>query len=195
MDKKAYLRARGEFDLAAAKLESMKQAPDLVRYAQSWSDFLSHVQRAFTKMKIATINGPSKGWYDKIENERHTDDLLSYIRHARNADEHGVDPVTIQKPGGIGIKPKVGNSLIVDHLEIGGGKIVMGPEMAKNAEIVFIPASVHLSAVLDRGIYYQPPKTHLGTPVESDIPVAVAETALSYLERVLSEAKEKFRST
>jgi hypothetical protein len=84
MDKKAYLRARGEFDLAAAKLESMKQAPDLGHYAQSWFDFLSHVQRAFTKMKIATINGPSKGWYDKIENERRTDDLLRYIRHARN---------------------------------------------------------------------------------------------------------------
>ena len=194
MDKKASLRAREEFDLAAEKLKSMKQASNLEHYAQSWSDFLSHVQRAFTKMKIATKNEPSKGWYDKIENERHTDDLLSYIRHARNADEHGVDPVTIQKPGGIGIKPKVGNSLIVDHLEIGGGKIVMGPEMA-NAEIVFIPASVHLSAVLDRGIYYQPPKTHLGTPLESDTPVAVAKTALSYLERVLSEAKEKFLAT
>jgi hypothetical protein len=134
MNEKAYCRAREEFNLARAKLDAMKQAPSLGYYAQSWSDFLAHVQRAFTKMKIATKHGASKGWYDKIENERRSDDLLSYIRHARNADEHGIDPVTIRKPGGIGIKPKVGNSLIVDRFEIGAGKITMGPEMAKNGE-------------------------------------------------------------
>jgi hypothetical protein len=192
MDKKTYLRARQEFDLAGAKLKGMKDSSNLAAFAQSWSDFLSHVQRAFTRMKIATAKGPSKGWYDTIESQRHTDELLSYIRHARNADEHGVDPVTVQKPGGIGIKPKVGNSLIVDNLEIGGGKIVMGPEMAKNAKIEFIPASIHLSAVRDRGIEYLPPKSHLGVALQETTPIIVAEAAHKFVEGVLSHAEDKF---
>ena len=190
MDKKAYARARQEADLAAAKLNAMQNAVDLASYAQLWSEFLGHIQRTFTKMKIATTKGASKGWYDKIESQRRDDELLSYIRHARNADEHGVEPVTVQRPGGIGIGPKIGNSLYVDHLEIRNGEMIIGPELAKNAKIEFIPASVHLSSVRDRGLDYQPPRNHLGTTLQETTPIVVAQAALKYLQTMLSEAEQ-----
>ena len=192
MDEKAFARAREEAKLAASKLEAMKTAKKLAALAQLWSEFLTHIQRAFTKMKIATANGPSKRWYDTIENIRRTDDLLSYIRHARNADEHGVESVTHAKPGGIGISPKVGNTLHVDYLEMNKGQMTLGPELAKNAIIEFIPVSIHLSAVRDRASTYQPPKPHLGNPIQNATLIGAAEAAITYLEAALSEAKAKF---
>jgi len=35
-------------------------------------------------------------------------DLLKYVLHARNADEHGLAPVTTNKEGSIGLRPKKG---------------------------------------------------------------------------------------
>jgi hypothetical protein len=36
-------------------------------------------------------NGRSRAWYGRIKNVRKNDELLSYLHHARNSEEHGLD--------------------------------------------------------------------------------------------------------
>jgi hypothetical protein len=118
--------------------------------------------------------------------------LLNYVLHARNADEHGIAKITDEKQGGIGISPKQGNSLEIDHLEIGPGRIVMGPGVAANARITFIPAEVLLDPVRDRGIVYDMPKKHLGEDLGSATLLEVAECAEGFLRGKLDEADSRF---
>jgi hypothetical protein len=69
--------------------------------ADLWSEFLTHVQRSYTKLRIACRAGSSKGWCDQVFAARNADDLLKYVLHARNADEHGVAAITHQKEGAV----------------------------------------------------------------------------------------------
>ena len=150
-------------------------------------------RRSFTKMKIAAKDGPSKGWYDNIENQRKADELLSYVRHARNADEHGIDRIVKKKSACVGISPKTGNSLFVDYMEIGQGSLTLGPQAAANAKIEFTPASVQLASVYDRGIVYQPPATHLGENLKkSTDPIEIGTHALAFLRGTIDDAGAMF---
>ena len=89
MDEKALAAAKDKLRLAKAKLDAMQAATHLNELADCWSDFLTEVQRVYTRLIKATEHGSSKGWSDQVKHARKTDELLSYVHHARNADEHG----------------------------------------------------------------------------------------------------------
>jgi hypothetical protein len=188
---KALDRALDEARLASDKLENMRVTSNIRALAQLWSEFLTHLQRSFTKLKIATTNTSAKGWYDTVENIRKTDELLSYVRHARNADEHGVERITDQKPAHVTINPKQGKDLIVDHLQVGPHGVRMGPKLAEQAKVEFHPESITLVSVRDRGSIYQPPKSHLGKELHQCTPVSVADLALTFVKHILDEAQAR----
>jgi hypothetical protein len=192
MDKQAFGRAREEAGKAAQKIAEIREAKTLHEIADLWSGFLTHIQRSYTKLRIACRSGPSKGWCDNVFQTRNADALLNYVLHARNADEHGVAEVTEVKPGSIAINPKQGNSLEVDHLEIRRGGIAMGPKLAANAKVTLTPGEVLLAPVRDRGIVYDVPKMHLGEKLESAALLEVAERAERFLRVKLDEAASKF---
>jgi hypothetical protein len=151
VDQRAFERTIEQLLVAARKLDAMKTAQDIRELSSHWSELLVAVQRTFTKLRKATERGAAKGWFDAIQSLRHTDELLSYVRHARNADEHGIDLITHIEPGGIGIGPKHGNTMIIGHMVIDGGKIMVDAETAQNMKVSFFPGMVRLVAVKDRG--------------------------------------------
>jgi len=174
------------------KSQKLEKAKTLEEIADLWSGFLTHIQRSYTKLRVACRSGPSKGWCDNVFQTRNADELLNYVLHARNADEHGVAKITDEKQGGIGIGPKQGDSLVIDHLSIGPEGIVMGPGVATNARITFIPAEVLLVPVRDRGTIYNVPKKHLGGDLGSATLLDVAQRAEGFLRGKLDEAASKF---
>src|SRR5258707_10253620 len=192
MDREVFGRAREEAAKASEKIVEIRTVATLSEIADLWSGFLIHVQRSYTRLRIACRSGPSKGWCDQVWQTRNNDDLLKYVLHARNADEHGLAPVTTNKEGSIGLRPKKGNSLEIDHLQIGGGRIVMGPKLAANTEIIVVPSEVLLAPVWDRSVRYDLPTKHLGKDIGSINMLSVAEHAEAYLRGVLDEADEKF---
>jgi hypothetical protein len=192
MYREAFVRAREEARKASDKIVAIRNARTLSEVADLWSSFLTHVQRSYTRLRIACRSGPSKGWCDEVWNTRNNDDLLKYVLHARNADEHGLAPITESKRGSIGLRPKKGNTLEVDHLTIGAGQMVMGPKLAANADIVIIPAEVLLVPVRDRSVQYDLPTKHLGKDVGPIKMIGVAEFAEAYLRGILDEADTKF---
>jgi hypothetical protein len=170
----------------------MRLASNARELMDDWSEFLVHIQRLFARLAKATESGSSKGWFDRIQNQRREDPLLSYVAHARNVDEHGVEPITRRDPGGIGINPKTGNVLHIGHISISRGTIVVDPETARNIRITFVPERVALVAVRDRGREYPVPNEHLGRPLSGVSLINVAELALAFWGRTLAEAAQKF---
>lgn len=148
--------------------------------------------RVFLRLKKATEHGAGKGWFDHIVNEQRNDELLGYLLHARDAAEHGIDQITEKRAGSVGIRSK-GNCLHVKELRLQssphGLQVTGDPETLKQLVVEFIPGTVHLIAVVDRGVVYQPPKNHLGKAIENPNPIAAAELAIVYLEMKLAEAE------
>jgi hypothetical protein len=192
MDRQAFGRAREEVEKAAQKIAEIRRAKTLQEIAELWSGFLTDIQRSYTKLRIACRSGPSKGWCDSVFSIRNADELLSYVLHARNADEHGVAKITDVKHGSMSINPKQGNSLEIDHLEIGPERIVMGPKMAANAQVTFTPGEILLVSVRDRGVVYNVPSKHLGEDLDSATLLEVAERAERFLRGKLDEAASSF---
>jgi hypothetical protein len=186
MDRQAFVRSRAEADKASQKIAAIRNARTLPEIADHWSGFLTDIQRAYTKLRIACREGPSKGWCDNVFSLRNTDDLLRYVHQARHADEHGVAKITEEKQGTIGVGPKEGDSLEVDHAQIGRGQIVTGPKMAANARIIVTPGEVCLVPVRNRGA------THLGEELSSATLLEVAERADRFLRGKLDDANSKF---
>jgi hypothetical protein len=109
--------------------------------------------------------------------------------HARNADEHGIDPIAREEPGGVGLNPREGNILHIDSLQVSRNKVTMGPILAKNVRITFIPSKVTLTEVRDRGKIYPVPAEHLDAPISDPSPLYLAEQALAFWHGKIEEAE------
>jgi hypothetical protein len=191
MDKTAFEGAKDKLRLLLDKLKAMEEASDIQKLSDGWLDFLNETQRVFLKMKKATEKCSAKGWYDQIQNQRTSDDMLSYVLHARNADEHGISKVTEVERGGIGIN--VGGDGYVEHMEIRNteSRVDIKYRGKNPLHFNFIPGSVKLLPVFDRGIKYDVPKKHMGKPIEAK-PLAVAKLTAEFLKNLMEEAEKKF---
>src|SRR5438045_1159874 len=88
-------KAHEHLELARAAAENLHAENGFKPYQQAWSLFLSQVSRFYSKMEQGSKGcGKSEGWFGRKKHERRSDPLLSYIHHARDADEHGLECVT-----------------------------------------------------------------------------------------------------
>jgi hypothetical protein len=189
MDKQALSAAKECLRRATSEVERLRQGGTFDTLKEAWSDFLSDTQRCFTKLRAAAHAGPSKGWYDGIENVRRTDEMLSYVRHARNADEHGIEEITNTSFGSasFGVRGFARNIVMTSKAD---GTTEVSYESNDPVSIKIKPASIGLVAVRNRGATYVVPRTHLGNALVCISPLQVAELTLSFLQKAVGEAEQ-----
>jgi hypothetical protein len=148
-----------------------------------WSEFLTEQHRFFNRLGNAMETRSEQGRWERIIAARKADPLLSYLLHARNADEHGRNSITAARQGSIGLAAP-GEALLIDELVIESGRVTVakmrniGPQ--KGPGIHFEPAKVVATSVEDRGRTYHPP---------SDQPVAnLARQAVTMLGQIYDTA-------
>ena len=180
MDKTAVAKAALNVERAIAAIEVLKATEDRRAFQNAWSDFLSASHRVFAKLEQgAKVSAPSKVWFGKKIHQRRTDPLLSYIHHARNLDEHGLEHSAHAEN-------KLGKPEIVRVADVGPHQstlrsIIMQPVLADTAATKLFP-------VTDRDVTYNPPVEHLGKPIADLSAVGIAELAISYLRAMTAEA-------
>lgn len=192
MDQTAVAACSVSLAKAASSIETMRNAKKFAEFEVAWSDFLLAASKIFSKLEQgAKISGPSKAWYGRQKHTRRTDPLLSYVHHARNADEHGILPITDLKPGGIGIR-SAGTTQIkkmVIKTDKDGGSLEA--ETSGDPLLITItPSIVRLIPVFDHGDEYKPPTEHLGAIISDPAPVVIAELALAFLRAMTDEASK-----
>lgn len=169
--------AAEEFELANRAYRRMVEIGigDFSAYEKAWRDFLHRIERVWVKTQAA-VHGMLN--WKKIESEilhlRNTDPLLVYLRQARNVDEH----------------------TIAELAKDWDAKLT-AVQKGSNIELSWQPWDRPLLPVRNRGVTYDPPKTHLGKSIEhlkgkgKAEPRVVAELALSFyidfLNRVSTE--------
>jgi hypothetical protein len=101
MDPAAIAKVENRLERANVALEAIRNARTFKEFEPAWTDFLLAFNSIFGILEKGAKTWPkSEHWFGQIKGERRTDPMLSYLRHARNADEHGVHSVVERRLSG-----------------------------------------------------------------------------------------------
>ena len=185
MNQKAINQATDRLKKATAAGDRLISARSYQDFESAWSDFLLAASGVYSKLEQGSKgHGPSEAWFGRRKHERKGDPLLSYLHHARNADEHGIEPISKFDEGSWAIgggghyQLDAKTDLKVTHIS--------GPPPTLTIQ----PSRVTLVRIKDTrfGDYFDPPTEHLKIPLDDQSPVAVARLALKYLDSMISDA-------
>lgn len=174
-----------EFEAADVAYRRMCARPmgDFDEYEASWRELLGRIERVWSKTEAAVSHLP--GW-QKVKSEiaqlRRTDPLLQYIQQARHVDEHSISALATEWDADL--------------------KGVVNPD--GKLQLTWQPWDRPLLPVVNRGVTYLPPTTHLGSSISELFgqgkaqPRVIGELALRFyvnmLNRVSTEVVRPSRS-
>jgi hypothetical protein len=184
-------KARKRLAEAFSSLEQLDRATTWDEFDSAWTRFLTAINATYNILGASSRGDlKSEGWFGKIQGQRRGDDLLSYLLHARNSNDHGVEQVLERDPA----RTEVGRGarhVYIDELVIEQGKIktLRGSQDGGPIRVEHIPEKISLRPVVDRGVTYNPPKSFLGKTIPDHSPQAVGKVALEFMARVFAEAE------
>jgi hypothetical protein len=194
MHNDALQKAKDRFLSARSSLKNLDSSKDYASARRFWYEFLIASNGVFSVLEQgAKDNSKSNNWYAKLRRQRKDDQLLRYLHHARNADEHNVPSVTEHGPGEI-VFLDGGNSIATIE-EIAG---IVGTFRTKSKgaidlknvnQIRIYPEHAKLIGVVDRGVRYEPPAEHLGHKIEDCRPAVVASLMIQFIEAMINDAE------
>jgi hypothetical protein len=186
-------------DKARAALHVLESAPTLASAEGAWSDLLLAGNAIFTKLEQGSkANGKASAWFGGIKKIRKDDPLLSYMHHARNSEEHGLEDVTKRMKAGQATitfrepydpKKLEGLQLRIDATSKPGHVLVSSSNEDVISTKVYDKPALALVQVKDRGVYYDPPYEHQGKALADQSPVTIAGLFVDYLSGLIDDAK------
>jgi hypothetical protein len=187
----ASAKPREEFQKAREAFERMRNAKSFAEFEESWKEYLRRIDRIWNKAEAHFHRSPKwVGWAGKFVALRTKDELLSYLMQARNADEHSISDIAERQAGSTMINAAdPGRPLYIRKLEMSGGKMFLD---ADNAVVIVVPERVKLLPVTNRQKTYSPPTKHLGSDLDANNVLDVAERGLRFYEDFLEKAEAFF---
>ena len=154
--------SRIELAKAATALQAMEASEELQAFERHWEESLHRLERVWIKCK-AQYNSSSRwqGWSGLIVRLRRNYPLLSYLKNARDADQHTLSAITARSPSELTLTAggPQGRALIKRITINGNGQMAMQGDGVLN--VVFRPEHTRLLPVVNRGRTYPVPKSHL----------------------------------
>lgn len=187
---------------AEEAFKRLKVASNLAKTRLAWIDFITHCSVIYNKLEQgAKCNERSQVWFQRVRETRNEDELLRYVRFARNTYTHGLhkivqdnarrevylaDPSKVHNPPSLiftGPAEKAGAEffLKIAHQETGEEL----PVYVQSPKPYLAITSVKDRKGRPVGI----PTEHMGEPIEVDEPLGIATLALVYFTDLLKEAR------
>jgi hypothetical protein len=193
MNEMAVEKARARLGRADQALRRIEASTTFKEFESAWSDFLLAWNSIYSVLEQGAKAKPqSRQWFGAKKRERRDDPLLQYLHQARNADEHGIEPVAVHDPGGIGIgvggQPVEVSNLRFD--EEGRASAVVKSLDGKPPKILIQGPHARPVEVVDSryGNRYPVPREHLGKPLKRLSPLSMAQAGYAHSERLVEEA-------
>lgn len=193
----AIQKAEDHLEIAREAFEQLQIEKGFKAYERAWAEIIAQLGRVYTKLEQGAKGcKASEPWFGLLKHARGTDPLMSYLHHARNSEEHGLDHITQRGADSMTLgfpattEVKVGFEMMIDdkgrmHVR---NPTVDSPNGGVNRVEVVNPR-VELVPVRDRGVSYAPPEMHGSKPIVDRSPRGCAGLAISYLEDMLSQAR------
>lgn len=192
-----------ELDKAGEYLLKLPQMPDLDAYIDCWGDFLQHLDRAWNHMLQANIilkKGVKEvSEAEKLRNHRspNADPLLSYLKIARNHNEHGRYGLIELKEPNITFSSKRDTSMASLQFNIDPTGQLLGVnffnEEGVDVSDHFNILEVQSGPLLQLGVVedvnnkpIQPPRSHLGIQINPADVYKSGELGLKYYRNLFS---------
>lgn len=194
-------KAKDRLEAAKLALKALDGRPSYEVSKRAWYDFLIASNAVFSVLEQgAKGSNESQSWYGKKKYERGSEPLLQYLQQARNADEHGIAPVTALE------KQKL--VLVQDGKAVGAIENIVGnegvfrvpegqpdkPDLSKINEMRLYPDRAKLISVTNRGVKYEPPTKFRGRDIPENSLFEVGKLAVDFIESLLSEAEALTRT-
>jgi len=178
---------------AKSALARAKAATEYDGFASAWSEYLTAINQVYTVIEKGAKSHPkSRQWFGGVKKkECKSDRLIQYLLQARNADEHGLEPVTEYVSGRISFNSSFARgTLRIARMEVTPTKIDV--DFGLPTGITITPPHPKLVTVIDDrfGTKFAPPTMHLGQPLTDSSPLAVGEHGIAYFERFVLEAED-----
>jgi len=188
--REALRQAWDNFRKAKNASDALVQANTAAQIEQAWQDFLMAAGTIFNKLNAGTRKS-QRGctWYSTVGTDRQKDELLQYLKVARNSLEHGA--VRIVKPHDASVRVDDGGVMFSGSTDSNGHlSIGVHYRHGANSELKIEPPCVELIPVTDKGGQTVPvPTMHFGKRILQPTPQDIAALAMPYLERILRDAK------
>ncbi len=195
MNPRAIAEAEIRLERARAAVETMESVEkwqtaewDFKTLETGWWTFLHAASGIYAKLEQgAKTNGRSSAWFGRVKRLRKTDPLLSYLHHARNSEQHGLDPILEHQK--LGFVAKKGATVVPPAEE--GGQWHIQATVGVPMEVQIVSPDLFLMPVVDDrfGDEFDPPTEHLGNPLIDISPWVVARLGLDYLVSLIEDAK------
>lgn len=180
--------AREELSRARACVDGMSRAKSLVEFDDEWKECIARLSRFWYKTKVSLQGDPrffNSPHVKEANAAQKGDALIRYISQARNADEHGIDDITLKKGGSVALNPtEVDGVRVLENISFSNG--VLRFDAPHGATISFDPASVLPQPVRNRGQEYPVPNQHMGKPITPTSLIEFAGLGVSFYERILN---------
>jgi hypothetical protein len=175
--------------------DNLVKAPNYDTALKYWAEFLTRLQRIYNKLDAATLDGGrSRAWMGRKKAERSADKLLQYLHQARHSDEHSIEPIAENSPSLMITAPPSGSAYVRNIALTVDGQIVLDAVdrqgNAVSPEDMLTINHLKLAPVVNRGQTYDPPRTHLGVPIDPDHIKSVGALVIKYVDKLLTEARE-----
>jgi hypothetical protein len=187
MNIKALQKARAAFARAQKSLLNLKQSNDFPTIEEHWEGFLDDANRVFTRLEQASKGSTkTQAWWGKHVHEWKKDPLLQYIRQARDATHHSIQEIAQPNPGrATPITDPSSEELAQVHK--GAQKVGLPYTLLGGFEVVW--PHIEVLDVVNRGMTFPRPTSHLGKPVAITTPAGIGDLALDYLGNMIREAE------
>jgi hypothetical protein len=110
--------SKRELTAASRALERMKSSSNFDELEDEWKSFLHSIEKVWVKAERACqhVRNQFEPWQGRFVTERRKDPLLSYLRHARNSDQHTIQEMMEKKPASRSMYIEGGGSVHIDRL-------------------------------------------------------------------------------
>ena len=155
-------------------MERMRSAPDFDGFKDAWLQYLAALRKVWIKTERGCqhVRKSFEPWQGKFKRQRKIDQLLRYLEHARNADQHSLQLILDDVPEQI--------------VTAGGDTVYVGND------VVVIAPRIELRPVKASGEWYEPPVEHLGTALAERGPLNVAELGLTFYADFVEQTERTF---
>lgn len=188
-----YNPAKKEIKAAKKCIHDMESSNNFDDMEQLWRNYLNHIEKSFTKLLSATsaVKGKFSNTFSKEYSLRNGDELLRYIKQARDSDNHTIEDISKKIYPSMTINPLPGSQVLkFDKLFLygDGGMYIEGDP----ALIEFHPGSIEVIAVTNRGSKCNPPTSHNGNEISTKDPVKLAKYGVAFYEAWIEKSRKIF---
>jgi hypothetical protein len=177
-------RAVGKLEDARINIQTMKNARNAQEFKAAFNSFLqsAHAVTLGLQLDRNNVEGFDEWWEEKRK-EMREDELLRFFYEARVDDHHHAKhPLEFPfwKLGRVVVSPPPG----AVYQFRASGPVYIFDQGKPTERVVPIPGDYSVAITIK-----DPPKTHLGKPVNDPRPVQLCEMDLAYLEALVVEAR------